>query len=56
MRLSGATIQDFKPLVTFALFALVVCTFLRIVQWTVTAKPRSNLSEAAIQPEKSSYR
>jgi len=38
MSLSGATVGIFGPLVTFALFALVVFTFLHIFQWVVTAK------------------
>jgi hypothetical protein len=38
MSLSAATIGVFGPLVTFALFAFVVFTFLHVFQWTVTAK------------------
>jgi hypothetical protein len=38
MSLSAATIGVFGPLVTFALFAMLVFTFLHIFQWVVTAK------------------
>jgi hypothetical protein len=36
--LSAATIGAFGPLVTFALFCLLVFTFLHVFQWIVTAK------------------
>jgi hypothetical protein len=38
MSLSAATIGVFGPLVTFALFVMLVFTFLHVFQWVVTAK------------------
>jgi hypothetical protein len=50
MSLSAATIGIFGPLVTFALFVMVVFTLLHIFQWVVTAKLCRNSNYRGIAP------
>jgi hypothetical protein len=50
MSLSAATIGIFGPLVTFALFVMVIFTLLHIFQWVATAKLCCNSNDRRIAP------